>query len=378
MLLLVAATAASSFAVADAHTMEQWSKDVRGATGRPHRDVHARPRVAATGEERGRVAADASADGPCPPGASPTACARVAARHATANAEHRIARHHERVTDKTRSRVGETRAGAHHDVLSASRVEERRASRVLQRQIERRQVRATARIAEARREANALRNDADAQRKAADEAKAELERLDAALAKAEKTIAKKDERSGEFSGAAKLAMESAVHSISAAHEAGREQGRAEALQRIHAERTTESDAVEALRRRLEKAEARADELVRAEAAAEAEYDGGKAKSAAVEKALRFTLESAQRDAADAKAKAKNARARFAKELRAREAAEKKDVRRALQDVRRALQDVRRALQDASRSRRAPRRARRHRQVPRRGQVREPAAARAGG
>ena len=49
MLLLVAATAASSFAVADAHTMEQWSKDVRGATGRPHRDVHARPRVAATG-----------------------------------------------------------------------------------------------------------------------------------------------------------------------------------------------------------------------------------------------------------------------------------------------------------------------------------------
>ena len=78
---------------------------------------------------------------------------------ATANAEHRIARHHERVTDKTRSRVGETRAGAHHDVLSASRVEERRASRVLQRQIERRQVRATARIAEARREANALLND---------------------------------------------------------------------------------------------------------------------------------------------------------------------------------------------------------------------------
>ena len=128
---------------------------------------------------------------------------------------------------------------------------------MLQRQIERRQVRATARIAEARREANALRNDADAQRKAAEEAKAELERLDAALAKAEKTIAKKDERSGEFSGAAKLAMESAVHSISAAHEAGREQGRAEALERIHAERTTESDAVEALRRRLEKAEARA-------------------------------------------------------------------------------------------------------------------------
>ena len=49
MLLLVAAAAASSFAVADAHTMEQWSKDVRGATGGPHRDVHARPRVAATG-----------------------------------------------------------------------------------------------------------------------------------------------------------------------------------------------------------------------------------------------------------------------------------------------------------------------------------------
>ena len=298
MLLLVAAAAASSFAVADAHTMEQWSKDVRGATGGPHRDVHARPRVAATGEERGHdvvahasspsssgggpAAADASADGPCPPGVSPTACARVTARHATANAEHRIARHHARVTDKASSRVGETRAGAHHDVLSASRVEERRAARVLQRQIERRQVRATARIAEARREANALRNDADAQRKVAEEAKAELERLDAALAKAEKTIAKKDERSGEFSGAAKLAMESAVHSISAAHEAGREQGRAEALERIHAQRRaehqSETDAVEALRRRLEKAEARADELVRAEAAAEAEYDGGKAKS----------------------------------------------------------------------------------------------------
>ena len=117
MLLLVAAAAASSFAVADAHTMEQWSKDVRGATGGPHRDVHARPRVAATGEERGHdvaahadggapAAADASAGGPCPPGASPTACARIEARHATANAEHKIARHHASVSDKASSRVG--------------------------------------------------------------------------------------------------------------------------------------------------------------------------------------------------------------------------------------------------------------------------------
>ena len=49
MLLLLAA-AAATFAVADAHSMETWSKDTPGATGGPHARVHAHSRVAATGE----------------------------------------------------------------------------------------------------------------------------------------------------------------------------------------------------------------------------------------------------------------------------------------------------------------------------------------
>ena len=332
MLLLLAA-AAATFAVADAHSMETWSKDTRGATGGPHARVHAHPRVAATGEAdpvarhhgvASRHLADdevsgtaaASVESDCPPGTTATACERMKARRVTANAEHKIARRATRVAQTASARVGETRAGAHHDVASTTRVEERRATRVLQRQIERRQVRATARIAEARREANTLRLDADAQRAAADEAKAELERLDAKLATAQKQIEAKDENSG----AAKLAMESAVHSITAARESGRKQGFAEAKEQLS---QAETNAVEILRSRLETAESKADELVRAEAAAQAAYNTGKTKSDVVEKALRATLETAQRDAADAKAAATNTRARFAKEIRARDAAIKK-------------------------------------------------------
>ena len=332
MLLLLAA-AAATFAVADAHSMETWSKDTRGATGGPHARVHAHSRVAATGEAdpvarhhgvASRHLADdevsgtaaASVESDCPPGTTATACERMKARRVTANAEHKIARRATRVAQTASARVGETRAGAHHDVASTTRVEERRATRVLQRQIERRQVRATARIAEARREANALRLDADAQRAAADEAKAELERLDAKLATAQKQIEAKDENSG----AAKLAMESAVHSITAARESGRKQGFAEAKEQLS---QAETNAVEILRSRLETAESKADELVRAEAAAQAAYNTGKTKSDVVEKALRATLETAQRDAADAKAAATNTRARFAKEIRARDAAIKK-------------------------------------------------------
>ena len=332
MLLLLAA-AAATFAVADAHSMETWSKDTRGATGGPHARVHAHSRVAATGEAdpvarhhgvASRHLADdevsgtaaASVESDCPPGTTATACERMKARRVTANAEHKIARRATRVAQTASARVGETRAGAHHDVASTTRVEERRATRVLQRQIERRQVRATARIAEARREANTLRLDADAQRAAADEAKAELERLDAKLATAQKQIEAKDENSG----AAKLAMESAVHSITAARESGRKQGFAEAKEQLS---QAETNAVEILRSRLETAESKADELVRAEAAAQAAYNTGKTKSDVVEKALRATLETAQRDAADAKAAATNTRARFAKDIRARDAAIKK-------------------------------------------------------
>jgi len=332
MLLLLAA-AAATFAVADAHSMETWSKDTRGATGGPHARVHAHSRVAATGEAdpvarhhgvASRHLADdevsgtaaASVESDCPPGTTATACERMKARRVTANAEHKIARHATRVAQTASALVGETRAGAHHDVASTTRVEERHATRVLQRQIERRQVRATARIAEARREANALRLDADAQRAAADEAKAELERLDAKLATAQKQIEAKDENSG----AAKLAMESAVHSITAARESGRKQGFAEAKEQLS---QAETNAVEVLRSRLETAETKADELVRAEAAAQAAYNTGKTKSDVVEKALRATLETAQRDAADAKAAATNTRARFAKEIRTRDAAIKK-------------------------------------------------------
>ena len=61
----------------------------------------------------------------------------------------------------------------------------------------------------------------------------------------------------------------------------------------------------------------------AEAAAQAAYNTGKTKSDVVEKALRATLETAQRDAADAKAAATNTRARFAKEIQTRDAAIKK-------------------------------------------------------
>ena len=332
MLLLLAA-AAATFAVADAHSMETWSKDTRGATGGPHARVHAHSRVAATGEAdpvarhhgvASRDLADdevsgtaaASVESDCPPGTTATACERMKARRVAANAEHKLARRATRVAQTASARVGETRAGAHHDVASTTRVEERHATRVLQRQIERRQVRATARIAEARREANALRLDADAQRAAADEAKAELEQLDAKLASAQKQIKAKDENSG----AAKLAMESAVHSITAARESGRKQGFAEAKEQLS---QAETNAVEVLRSRLETAESKADELVRAEAAAQAAYNTGKTKSDVVEKALRATLETAQRDAADAKAAATNTRARFAKEIRIRDAAIKK-------------------------------------------------------
>ena len=322
MLLLLAA-AAATFAVADAHSMSYPSVVVSlddielSATGEA--DPVARPhgvasRDLADDEVSGTAAASVESD--CPPGTTATACERMKARRVTANAEHKIARRATRVAQTASARVGETRAGAHHDVASTTRVEERHATRVLQRQIERTQVRATARIAEAHREANALRLDADAQRAAADEAKAELERLDAKLATAQKQIEAKDENSG----AAKLAMESAVHSITAARESGRKQGFAEAKEQLS---QAETNAVEVLRSRLETAETKADELVRAEAAAQAAYNTGKTKSDVVEKALRATLETAQRDAADAKAAATNTRARFAKEIRARDAAIKK-------------------------------------------------------
>ena len=322
MLLLLAA-AAATFAVADAHSMSYPSVVVSlddielSATGEA--DPVARPhgvasRDLADDEVSGTAAASVESD--CPPGTTATACERMKARRVTANAEHKIARRATRVAQTASARVAETRAGAHHDVASTTRVEERHATRVLQRQIERTQVRATAMIAEAHREANALRLDADAQRAAADEAKAELERLDAKLATAQKQIEAKDENSG----AAKLAMESAVHSITAARESGRKQGFAEAKEQLS---QAETNAVEVLRSRLETAETKADELVRAEAAAQAAYNTGKTKSDVVEKALRATLETAQRDAADAKAAATNTRARFAKEIRARDAAIKK-------------------------------------------------------
>ena len=322
MLLLLAA-AAATFAVADAHSMSYPSVVVSlddielSATGEA--DPVARPhgvasRDLADDEVSGTAAASVESD--CPPGTTATACERMKARRVTANAEHKIARRATRVAQTASARVAETRAGAHHDVASTTRVEERHATRVLQRQIERTQVRATAMIAEAHREANTLRLDADAQRAAADEAKAELERLDAKLATAQKQIEAKDENSG----AAKLAMESAVHSITAARESGRKQGFAEAKEQLS---QAETNAVEVLRSRLETAETKADELVRAEAAAQAAYNTGKTKSDVVEKALRATLETAQRDAADAKAAATNTRARFAKEIRARDAAIKK-------------------------------------------------------
>ena len=322
MLLLLAA-AAATFAVADAHSMSYPSVVVSlddielSATGEA--DPVARPhgvasRDLADDEVSGTAAASVESD--CPPGTTATACERMKARRVTANAEHKIARRATRVAQTASARVAETRAGAHHDVASTTRVEERHATRVLQRQIERTQVRATAMIAEAHREANTLRLDADAQRAAADEAKAELENLDAKLATAQKQIEAKDENSG----AAKLAMESAVHSITAARESGRKQGFAEAKEQLS---QAETNAVEVLRSRLETAETKADELVRAEAAAQAAYNTGKTKSDVVEKALRATLETAQRDAADAKAAATNTRARFAKEIRARDAAIKK-------------------------------------------------------